>query len=508
MNLGIDRLVPIFVRCLVAQAWEVILPRSIVAWFAVCWGLFLVAALVVGAMMVALYKETTTQRTYRAATSLARACDAIVREAGSSGATDRARPKADYAVAVERALASFSGVEGGVWQSGPGSLAYAYPTYEGSGHKTDLPQAEEPTIRQVAETSAAARRPFEWKRDSRSQILLIQACPLADTEAAIAAWTMTRVITIGGRPFLLATTGLAFLLIVLLGSAALLARVLWRWSRRLRAVESALATGAEDLPVLQLTGQRDLDRIVKAINAAGAKALEARRRTEGLQQRVAQGERLAALGRVAAGVAHEIRNPIAAMRLKAENALANEADRGRSTDALNVVVQQVGRMDHLLQKLLRSVQRSEIKRQPVTDIREFLAAHASLFREQAGRRPISVDVPDCFAPVQFDTAAVGGALDNLILNAIQNSRDGAPIVLGAELKGNRLRLSVSDTGRGVPEGIREHLFEPFATGRPDGTGLGLAFVREVAEAHGGSASVRHRNDGTTFTLEIPMGAHQ
>jgi signal transduction histidine kinase len=486
----------------------VILPRSIVAWFAVCWGLFLVAALVVGAMLVALYKETTTQRTYRAATNLARACDAIVREAGSSGATDSARPKADYAVAVDRALASFQGVEGGLWQSGLGSLAYAYPTYEGSGQKTDLPQAEEPTIRQVAETSAAARRPFDWKRDSRAQILLIQACPLADTEVAIAAWTMTRVVTVGGRPFLLATTGLALLLIVLLGSAALLGRVLWRWSRRLHAVESALATGAEDLPVLQLTGQRDLDRIVRAINAAGAKALEARRKTESLQQRVAQGERLAALGRVAAGVAHEIRNPIAAMRLKAENALANEADRGRSSDALNVVVQQVGRMDQLLQKLLRSVQRSEIKRQPVADISEFLAAHASLFREQAGGRPISVDVPDCFAPVQFDTVAVGGALDNLILNAIQNSRDGASIVLRAELKGSRLQLSVSDTGCGVPEGIREHLFEPFATGRPDGTGLGLAFVREVAEAHGGSASVQHRNDGTTFTLEIPMGPHQ
>jgi signal transduction histidine kinase len=60
----------------------------------------------------------------------------------------------------------------------------------------------------------------------------------------------------------------------------------------------------------------------------------------------------------------------------------------------------------------------------------------------------------------------------------------------------------------VPEAIRAHLFEPFATGRPDGTGLGLAIVREVAEAHGGSAHVQHRNDGTTFTLDIPIGPHQ
>jgi len=67
---------------------------------------------------------------------------------------------------------------------------------------------------------------------------------------------------------------------------------------------------------------------------------------------------------------------------------------------------------------------------------------------------------------------------------------------------------VSDSGQGVPESIREHLFEPFASGRPDGTGLGLAIVREVAEAHGGSARALHRDDGTTFVLDIPIGPHQ
>jgi len=513
MGSAILNAVTIFVqeaRRIIPLPWSLALPRSIVAWFVVCWGFFLVAALVVGAMLVALYKETTTQRTERAAASLGRACEAIVREMRLpvQGGTTAASGAPDYLSSLTRALEPFVGVEGGVWKTSSGSLAYAFPTYEGSGKKTDLPQAEEPTIRQVAGTAITARRPVEWSRDARSQILLIQACPLTDGESGIAAWTMTRVITIGGRPFLLATTGLAFLLIVLMGSAALLARVLWRWSQRLRTVEAALATGAEDLPVLQLTGQRDLDRIVQAINGAGAKAVESRRRTESLLQRVAEGERLAALGRVAAGVAHEIRNPIAAMRLKAENALANEGDRGRSTDALHVVVEQVGRMDQLLQNLLRSVQRSEIERQPVMDIRAFLATHASLFREQAGRRPIFVEVLGGLAPVEFDAAAVGGALDNLILNAIQNSNDGTPIVLRAEIEESRLRFSVSDSGYGVPERVREHLFEPFATGRPEGSGLGLAIVREVAEAHGGSARVLHRDDGTTFTLDIPIGSNK
>src|SRR6202000_2179439 len=89
---------------------------------------------------------------------------------------------------------------------------------------------------------------------------------------------------------------------------------------------------------------------------------------------------------------------------------------------------------------------------------------------------------------------------------IQNSKDEMPIVLRAEIESGRLRLSVSDSGAGVPESIREHMFEPFATGRPDGTGLGLAIVREAAEAHGGRVILEHRSNGTTFTLELPAGA--
>jgi CheY-like chemotaxis protein len=83
-----------------------------------------------------------------------------------------------------------------------------------------------------------------------------------------------------------------------------------------------------------------------------------------------------------------------------------------------------------------------------------------------------VEVPGGLEPVEFDATAVGGALDNLILNAIQNSNDGTPIVLHAEIEGVWVRLSVSDSGKGVPVNIRELLFEPFATGGRNRLGLG------------------------------------
>ncbi|HEY2446110.1 MAG TPA: HAMP domain-containing sensor histidine kinase [Rhizomicrobium sp.] len=477
-------------------------PRSIVGWFALCWVLFLIAAIVVGTMLVALYDETTSQRIERGAANLARACESILHEAS---AVPSGNAPSVVTAAVSRALGGFNGVEGGVWRSGSGSLAYAFPSYEGTGAKTDLPQAEEPTIRQVAEGAAIGRRPVEWKRDARSQVLLVQGCPFPGNDG-LAAWTMTRVVTVGGRSFLMATTGLGLLLLVLLGSAALLARVLWRWSQRLRTIEQALSKGWEDLPLLETTGQRDLDRIIAAINGAGAKASESRRRSEELRAEVAEGERLAALGRVAAGIAHEIRNPIAAMRLKAENALAEQADPVRARDALRVVIDQVARMDQLLQNMLRSVQRTELRREPVADIRGLLAERADLFREQAGGRSITVSAPEKLDPApRIDASQIGRALDNLILNAIQNSADGGRISLCAGAAQAELTISVSDNGHGVPSEVREHLFEPFSTGRPEGTGLGLAIVREIAEAHGGQVKVHHRADGTTFSLALPVG---
>lgn len=110
------------------------------------------------------------------------------------------------------------------------------------------------------------------------------------------------------------------------------------WSRRVGGLEAALAGHAGDAPPeLARTGDPDLDRIVDALNRAGRRLDAARRRSEELAARVAASERLAALGRVAAGVAHEIRNPIAAMRLRAENALAT-GDEERQERALRAVL--------------------------------------------------------------------------------------------------------------------------------------------------------------------------
>jgi signal transduction histidine kinase len=394
-------------------------------------------------------------------------------------------------------------VEGGIWQKGEGSLAYAFPTYEGTGQKTDLPQAEQPSIREAADAAAADGTAYNRRQEGRAQTLLLHACPLPGPVPQLAAWTMARVTTAGGRAYLQAMTGLGVLLIVVLGSAAWLGYLLLGWSRQLRRLEAALAASDDELPMLEGTGQQDLDRIIDAVNRAGVRLTDARQTSEALTRQVAEGNRLATLGRVVAGVAHEIRNPIAAMRLKAENAVAAGPDLARKDHALRLIVEQIGRLESLLRNLLSSVQRAAPISAPVADVTGFLAQRVELFREQAAAHGLVLEVRGHGTEACFDTARIAQAIDNLILNAIQNTPHGGRVTVWAETSADRVILSVADTGRGVPEEVRGNLFEPFVTGRSDGTGLGLAVVREIAEAHGGSVRAVHRSDGTTLVLELP-----
>jgi signal transduction histidine kinase len=412
----------------------------------------------------------------------------------------------DLMLAVHSALRNLDGVEGGIWQTGRGSLAYAFPTYEGTGEKTDLPQAEESSIREAAESAALSKASFDRRQDGRTQTLLLHACPLAGAIPHLSAWTMARVVTVGGRAYVQAMAGLGVLMVVVLGSAAWLGRLLLGWSRRLRFLETALASSTDELPKLEPTGQQDLDRIIDSVNRASARLAEARATANALTREMAESKRLASLGRIVAGVAHEIRNPIAAMRLKAENAVAAGPDLPRKDRALRAIVEQIERLEALLQNLLSSVQRGPTRPALVKDIAAFLKERADLFHEQAAAHGVTLEVAGCHGETVFEPKRIAQAIDNLTLNAIQNTPAGGRVTLLAERSNDRLVFSVADTGRGVPEEMRDHLFEPFVSGRPEGTGLGLAIVREIAEAHGGTARVIHRLDGTTFVMELPWRA--
>ncbi len=483
--------------------------RSLRARLLALWAFSLAACVAAGALLVQISGQSTAAQVQRGEAVAARGCD-LIRERYAFYVTDWHGPvpslddaglRADLGAAVFLALARQAGVEGGIWQAEAGSLAYAFPTYPGTGPKTDLPVAEIANVRAVNEQAARDEAAVARMSGASTQTLLLHACPLPGPIEGLTAWTMIRVPVASAADGL--RGGLLLLFALMLGMSAWLAWLLRAWSRRVAAVEAGLAQHGDDLlPMLPRTGERDLDRIVDALNQAGQRLIEARRRSAELGARVVAAERLAALGRVAAGVAHEIRNPLAAMRLRAENGLAGDDDRRRR--ALAAVLGQIGRLDRLLAELLAMTQRRDPTPAP-TEIGTLLSSCVERHADQAAAAQVGLAAEGAGTAL-IDASLIGRALDNLLSNAIRHTPAGGRVSLCAERSGAVLRLSVEDTGPGVAPDLRGSLFEPFVTGRADGTGLGLAIARELVEAHDGRLSLAKSEQGARFVIELGNAA--
>lgn len=473
------------------------------------WLLIVLSAGATGFLFVSFYRETASVQAGRAQDRLASACRGIADRytffaSGWRGPWPRRTDKElrqQLTNVVQLALAHSPEIEGGIWREAEGSLGYAFPTYEGTGPKTDLPAAEQPTIGEVNAAAATAGKPAMVERRGRSQILLLHACPLGGaTDTGLTGWTMTR-IAAGAEPaYNRLMIGFAVLAATVLGSAFWLGWLLVAWSRRIARLEADLAAGHDaDLPRLSPTGLPELDRLVHALNASGERLSEARRRAAGA-------ERLAAVGRLVAGVAHEVRNPVAAMRLKAENALA-AADEQRRISALGFILDQIARLDRLLRDLLTMSQPREPKAETV-DLARFLAGIVVAFGDRADASQVSlIDRLDPAAGVgslpSFDAGEIGRIVENLVGNALRHTPAGGRVELSATRRGENLVIAVRDDGPGVPSQIRERLFEPFVTGHPEGTGLGLAIAREIAGVHHATLRLLPSDRGAHFEIELP-----
>ena len=470
------------------------------------WALTLLTSLAVGFLLVRLYDTSATAQVQRAEAVVARACTLVedrftyyVAGPGGAASANWALEGPELVPVVAAALVHENGVEGGIWSARTGSMAYAFPTYEGSGPKTDLPEAETPIISSINAEVAISKQATMRRLGTNSQTLLLAACPIFGPVGGLTAWTMTRVQWNTGLDSLRVALGLLGTLVLLIAGW-----VTWMtatWARHVSLLETTLRThDIEELPHIEPTGERELDRVVTALNDAGGRIARARARSADLARDMAATEHLAALGRVAAGIAHEIRNPMAAMRLRAENALAGDGSRLRP--ALEATLEQVDRVDRLVAEMLAMTQRREANPHPV-ELARFLAERIDALAERAAASGIELTQEGVDARLSFDPELIGRAVDNLMVNALQHTPAGGRISLAAHHADGWLTIDVADTGPGVDPVQRGRLFEPFATGRPDGTGLGLAIAREMADAHGGTLELAEGTRGARFVLRLP-----
>jgi len=225
-----------------------------------------------------------------------------------------------------------------------------------------------------------------------------------------------------------------------------------------------------------------------------------------LERELAERERLAALGRMAATVAHEIKNPLSAIKSIAQVMREDESLRNEYERDLGLIVGETDRLSQSVTQLLSFARKESPAGQPLS-VDELVRSVVDLFRASAREQGIVLDLQ-----VKVDAELAGrsvsalrDALSNLLLNALQATPAGGRVELMAAQSDGELVISVQDSGTGVPVDLRERIWEPFFTTRQRGTGLGLAIVRKRVQEVGGTATLVSGNGGgALFQLRLRM----
>jgi signal transduction histidine kinase len=294
--------------------------------------------------------------------------------------------------------------------------------------------------------------------------------------------------------------GLALATALLVAAVARAVIVLKRSAAALHA--SLLALG-EDLnaPIPRLD-LKELSDIADGIGSMARRLAQSRAAEERMARELAQKERLAALGRVAAGVAHEVRNPLASIKLRLDLAAAGAQLPSEVGSALANASSEIARLDRLVADLLVVAGRPLGPRKP-TQVAELVRARVELLVPWAASRNVSFAV-DGAARAALDPDSIARAVDNLLRNAVEASPAGAAVSVHVDESGGAARVIVEDRGPGVQR--TGELFEPFFSTKSDGTGLGLAISRSIARAHGGDVTYTRGDGATRFVLTLAVRA--
>jgi two-component system sensor histidine kinase HydH len=227
-----------------------------------------------------------------------------------------------------------------------------------------------------------------------------------------------------------------------------------------------------------------------------------------LKQEVARSQRLASLGSLAAGVAHEIRNPLSSIKGFAtyfrERYRENAADR----ETAEVMIREVDRINRVITQLLEFARPMTMHRTPAS-LQSLIRHSLKTVVGQARDKGVLIesDLPPEIGPVSLDADRIDQVLLNLFLNSLAAMETGGILRVSMGRAGRQtIRIDIADTGAGIRKEDLQRVFDPYFTTKPSGTGLGLAIVHRIVEAHGGEIRIESEpGRGTTVTLLLPEG---
>lgn len=227
-----------------------------------------------------------------------------------------------------------------------------------------------------------------------------------------------------------------------------------------------------------------------------------------LQDELLRKEKLAAIGDLAAGVAHEIRNPLSSIKGIASYYKNKFEDDSNDKEMAGIMIEEVDRLSRVINELLEFARPKELNRKP-SDINKLLEHSTRLVEQEATTQEIDIQLNLTSNPVEADVDPdrLTQCFLNLFLNALQAMKGGGKLTIftSTDGKGN-ITIDIKDIGSGISEENLSKIFDPYFTTKPKGTGLGLAIVHKIIEAHQGQIKVRSIiGQGTVFSIVLPHG---
>lgn len=281
------------------------------------------------------------------------------------------------------------------------------------------------------------------------------------------------------RPLaLVAVAGLALVLGLGVLTAQAVARPIEELARRAQALPAG--------DVARVGGGPELDHLVDALNRMLAE--------------VRRSERLGVMGQMAAGVAHEIRNPLSSMKMTVQMLREGAGER----EAFDLLLREIERLELTAAELSGASQ--PLKKEPAR-VEAVVDEVLALMARRLEHLGVKVEKRYTAAPAAaIDVLRFKRCVMNLILNGAQAMPAGGPLAVAVEPRDGRVRFAVTDAGPGVPAELGSRIFEPFVTTKQDGVGLGLALTKRIVEDHGGAIGYEGApGKGTTFWIEMPHG---
>ena len=276
-----------------------------------------------------------------------------------------------------------------------------------------------------------------------------------------------------------------------------------------------LTEGASETEVYTAEGRRRVGVSVQEIQGAGDRmgaliTLRDLDSIESINTQLQVSERLAAVGRITAGVAHEVKNPLNSMRLWLENlkeSLPADAD-GAALQAVHVLDAEIDRLDAVVKRFLDFSRPMDVRLEP-TQLANLLREVLEVAQPQLQKanvqvaRLLPIGIPEVFV----DRDLLKQAVLNLVLNAVEAMPTGGQLQLTLSRRGEMAEITVGDTGKGIPTEDRQKVFQLFFTTRPGGSGIGLASTFRIVQLHNGSINFTSEvGRGTTFRIELPLAA--